>query len=137
MLRNLQAVVFANWNAQQEVERNAEAILTTTNGGILMDEPQRQVWEDYFYAARDHRRLLKAQYDEIDTAIWRWEKAQAASDDTLQDWYANARHTAAVVGGHKKAERNERLAADWLGALQSRGLRPDGRQGYQNGDGAS
>jgi hypothetical protein len=137
MLRSLQAVVFANWNAQQEVERNAEAILTTTNGGVLMDEPQRQVWEDYFYAARDHRRLLRSQYDEIDTAIWRWEKAMAASDDTLQDWYANARTTSGECGGHKKAERNEQLAAAWLGALQVRGLRPDGRKGQFNGDGAS
>jgi hypothetical protein len=137
MLRSLQAVVFANWNAQQEVERKAEAILTTTNGGILMDEPQRQVWEDYFYAARDHRRSLRAHYDEIDTAIWRWEKAMSADDDTLQEWYANARKTCGECGGHKKAERNERLAADWLGALQSRGLRPDGRQGQFNGDGAS
>ena len=136
-LRSLHAAVTANWFAQQEVERNAEAILTKTDGGITLDNPQRQVWEDYFYSCRDHRRALKGTLDEIDTAIWLVEKAAAATADTLQDWYANARTTGCECGGHKKGDRNERLAAAWREELERRGLRPDGRKGSFNGDGAS
>jgi len=137
LLRNLHAVMTANWFAQQGIEAEAEAILTRNGGGILMDNPQRKQWEDYFYQCRDHRRAVKGLMDELDTAIWRTEKAQAASVDTLQDWYANARTTGCECGGHKKAERNEGLAKHWLGELESRGLRPDGRKGQFNGDGAS
>ena len=136
-LKTLHESVTANWHIQMGLEANAEAVLTRNGGGIPLDNPQREVWEDWFLLSREHRRDLRRLADEIQTAIWRTEKADAASDDALQEWYANARHTAAVVGGHTKAERNERLAACWLGALNARGLRPDGRQGYQNGDGAS
>jgi len=136
-LKTLRESVTANWHIQMGLEANAESVLTRVNGGITLDNPQRQVWEDWLILSRSHRRDLRQLADEIDTAIWRTEKANAASDDTLQEWYANARHTAAVVLGHKKGERNERLAAGWLGALHERGLRPDGRKGVQNGDGAS
>ena len=135
-LRTLHAAVEANWFAQQELERKAEAILTTDNGGITLDNPQREVWETYFVQTRDYRRALKGMLDEIDSAIWLTEKAQAATADTLQDWYANARKTCSC-GGHKKGYRNERLAAAWKGELERRGLRPDGREGQFNGDGAS
>ena len=137
LLRSLHQAVEANWHTQAAIETAAEKMLTTNNGGILMDNPHRHNWESYFYAAREHRRLLRSQLDEIDTAIWRAEKAMTASDDTLQDWYANARTTGCTCGGHKKGERNEQLAAAWLTALTARGLRPDGRQGHFNGDGAS
>lgn len=136
-LKTLRESVTANFHIQMGLEANAEAVLTRINGGVTLDNPERCVWEEWLLLSREHRRNLRRLADEIDTAIWRTEKANAASDDTLQEWYANARHTAAVVGGHHKAERNERLAAAWLGALNARGLRPDGRQGYQNGDGAS
>jgi hypothetical protein len=136
-LKTLRESVTANFHIQMGLEANAEAVLTRVGGGILMDNPERGVWEDWLLLSREHRRNLRRLADEIDTAIWRTEKANAASDSTLQEWYANAAHTARVVGGHTKAERNERLAAAWLGALTARGLRPDGRQGYQNGDGAS
>jgi len=136
MLRNLHAAVTANWFAQQEVERTAEAILTKTDGGILMDNPNREVWEDYFYSCRDHRRHLKGQLDHLDCTIWLTEKTMTATEDTLQDWYANARATTSC-GGHKKGDRNERLAKAYLSELQGRGLRPDGRKGCFNGDGAS
>ena len=136
LLRTLQDVMQSNWHTQAAIETAAEKLLTTNGGGILMDNPQREVWEHYFYTARDHRRLLRSQLDHLDCVIWRTEKGMTASVDTLQDWYANAKVTTSC-GGHKKSDRNEALAKSWLAELEARGLRPDGRAGCFNGDGAS
>jgi hypothetical protein len=136
-LKGLHEILTANFNAQCELERNAEAILTRIDGGVTLDNPNRTNWEDYLIGNRSHRRWLKEQLDELDYAIWRTEKAATQDAETLQDWYANARRTSAECLGHKKGDRNDRLAAAWLGELERRGLRPDGRDGQFNGDGAS
>lgn len=136
-LKTLHESVTANWHIQMGIEANAEAVLTKLNGGVTLDNPHREVWENWFTQARDHRRVLKGLLDEIDSAIWLTQRCEAATTDTLQEWYANARLTGGTCGGHKKGYRNERLAAAYRAELESRKVKPDGREGIFNGDGAS
>ena len=69
-------------------------------------------------------------------------KIQNATDGQLIKWLANARTTAALAGGHGKAQRNEMLVDEYMRELVRRNIEPPSSKilyalGEFNGEGAS
>jgi hypothetical protein len=122
-----------DWHNQMELEKDAFTMVTSQ----AMDAPNRELWERYHEETRAMRRTLKATLDDIQSALWMERKLHGLPDDTLQAWAANAATTWLEAGGHHKAHRNEMLTMQYRAELKRRGLKPDGRNGSFNGDGAS
>ena len=116
-----------------ETESAAYALMS----GVLMDTPNRDLFERHYGECQSRRREMKRLLDEVQQQVWQDEKTRSLSDDEVQSRFANAQKTYRTCGGHYKASRNEALAKEWLAELSRRGLKPDGREGEFNGDGAS
>lgn len=58
------------------------------------------------------------------------------SNDEVQDYYANCLTTRQLAGGHGKAHYNGLRVMALLQELESRGQKPDGREGSFNGKGS-
>lgn len=131
--QNLLAILGTLHFTAMEMERNAESLMRD----ILMDTPNRDLFERHYGEAQSRRREMKRLYDDVQQVVWEEMKTAKLTDEELQSRFANAQKTWRTCGGHYKASRNEALTKEWGYALGKRGLTPDGREGQFNGDGSS